>query len=71
MNATIAVILISENQYSTVPNVLTLKALTMISDAENARIQIQPGTAGNQNFMYSATAVTSVPTASTMQVQYA
>lgn len=66
-----AVILIVENQYSTVPKVLTLMALMKISTAENRQTHCQPGTSGNQNFMYSATAVTSVPTASTTQDQYA
>jgi len=49
MNATIALILTNENQYSTVPKVLTLKAFTVINNPENARIQTQPGTAANQN----------------------
>ena len=69
MNTTMAAILMSENQYSTLPKVLTLKALTVINAPEKPTIHSQPGTHGNQNFMYSATAVTSVPTASTMQVQ--
>ena len=71
MKATIAVILIVENQYSMVPNALTLIALMKISAAENTQTHCQPGTPGNQYFMYSATAVTSVPTASTTQDQYA
>ncbi|CAJ6544695.1 Uncharacterised protein [Burkholderia pseudomallei] len=71
MNATIAAILTTENPYSTEPNTSTLSALTNTSTAEKPAIQTQPGTAGSQYFMYSATAVTSVPTASTMHAQYA
>ncbi len=71
MNATMALILMVENQYSMVPNAFTLMALMKISAAENRQTHCQPGTDGNQNFMYSATAVTSVPTASTTQDQYA
>ena len=62
-------ILSAENQYSTAPNTSTLSAFTEISRPENTRIHSQPGSAGNQSCMYSATAVTSVPTASTMQAQ--
>ncbi|MOA26257.1 hypothetical protein D3C78_1470370 [compost metagenome] len=64
-----APILIAENQYSKWPNALTLMALQRISAAENRRIQIHPATSGNQYFMYSAMAVTSVPTARTMAAQ--
>src|SRR5277367_6295990 len=39
-NATIEVILMSENQYSTEPNALTLNAFTTISVAENPMIQM-------------------------------
>ena len=51
MKATSAAILMSENQYSTVPNVLTLNAFTVTSEPENATIHSHPGTPGNQNFM--------------------
>ena len=46
MKSTIAVILMAENQYSTVPKTFTLRALTAISTAEKATIHIQPGQAG-------------------------
>ncbi|MCY1384371.1 hypothetical protein D9M69_726180 [compost metagenome] len=71
MKATMALTLTVENQYSTVPNAFTLIALMKISAPENRHTHCQPGTSENQSFMYSATAVTSVPTASTTQDQYA
>ncbi|MNL74617.1 hypothetical protein D3C87_2002790 [compost metagenome] len=71
MKATMAVIFTVENQYSMVPNALTLIAFTRISAPENTHTHSQPGTSGNQKCMYSATAVTSVPTASTTHDQYA
>ncbi|MNR12566.1 hypothetical protein D3C85_1289290 [compost metagenome] len=58
-----------ENQYSKVPKVFTLMALSTISTLENERIHIHSGTLANQYFMYIATAVTSVPTASTIAAQ--
>ncbi|MCY1439352.1 hypothetical protein D9M71_555860 [compost metagenome] len=64
-----AVILIAENQYSKLPKAFTLVALISTRAAENERIQIHSATCGNQNFMYLAIAVTSVPTARTMQAQ--
>ena len=57
MKPTMAQIFIAENQYSTVPKVLTLKALTVIRIPENPSIHSHPGTSGNQNFMYRATAL--------------
>ena len=48
MKITIAATLMAENQYSTAPKTLTLRALTAMSSAENAKIHSQPGAAGNQ-----------------------
>ncbi|KAH0424979.1 hypothetical protein KCU90_g8112, partial [Aureobasidium melanogenum] len=71
MKPTIATIFNIENTYSTAPNTFTLTELMPISAAENPTIQYQPGTAGNQYFIYTAIAVTSVPTANTIDDQYA
>ena len=51
MKPTIATTLMVENQYSTVPNVLTLQALTPMSTPEKSTIQIHGGTPVNQNCM--------------------
>lgn len=71
MKPTMALILIVENQYSKLPKVLTLMALSTISTLENETIHTHSGTLANQYFMYIATAVTSAPTASTIAAQYA
>ncbi len=69
MKPTIATILIVENQYSTMPKIFTLSALTTIRAPENSTIQTHDGELGNQYCMYSATAVTSAPIASTIEAQ--
>jgi len=69
MKPTIAPILMVENQYSNVPKVFTLIALSTINTLENETIHTHSGTLANQYFMYIATAVTSVPTASTIAAQ--
>ncbi len=69
MKIMIAVILMADSQYSTAPNRSTLRALTRISSDEKPTIETQAGSPGYQKCMYWPTAVTSVPTASTMQVQ--
>jgi hypothetical protein len=51
MKTTIATTLVAENQYSTVPNQLTLRALTAIKRVENATIHSHAGGRGNQKCM--------------------
>ena len=51
MKSTIAVTLIAENQYSTAPKTLTLRAFTAIRSAENPTIESHPGSEGNQKCM--------------------
>ncbi len=51
MKPAIARILMVENQYSTVPKVFTLQALTPMSTPEKSTIQIHGGTVVNQNCM--------------------
>src|ERR1700742_1679575 len=61
----------ADRPYSTVPKNLTFAAFTSTNTTVNETIQSQPGTAGNQKPMYTATAEISVPSAKTTPAQYA